>query len=62
MPATVIAERIGWERSMTVLNYRVRELRRLFVAADPCRRTEYRPGADAVGSVVSAGEIPVGHA
>ncbi len=27
MPATVIAERIGWERSMTVLKDRVRELR-----------------------------------
>lgn len=28
MPATVIAERIGWERGMTVLKERVRELRR----------------------------------
>ncbi len=27
MPATVIAERIGWERGMTVLKERVRELR-----------------------------------
>jgi transposase len=44
MPATVIAERIGWDRSMTVLKNRVRELRPLFVPADPCQRTEYRPG------------------
>jgi len=44
MPATVIAERIGWERSMTVLKDRVRELRPLFLPADPCQRTEYRPG------------------
>jgi len=44
MPATVIAERIGWERSMTVLKDRVRELRPLFSPADPCQRTEYRPG------------------
>jgi transposase len=44
MPATVIAERIGWERSLTVLKDRVRELRPLFVAPDPCQRTEYRPG------------------
>jgi len=44
MPATVIAERIGWERSLTVLKDRVRELRPLFVPADPCQRTEYRPG------------------
>lgn len=27
MPATVIAARIGWERGMTVLKERVRELR-----------------------------------
>ncbi len=27
MPATVIAERIGWDRSITVLKDRVRELR-----------------------------------
>ena len=33
MPATVIAERIGWDRSMTVLKERVRELRPLFAAA-----------------------------
>jgi len=44
MPATVIAERIGWDRSMTVLKDRVRELRPLFLPADPCQRTEYRPG------------------
>ena len=44
MPATVIAERIGWERSMTVLKDRVRELRPLFVPADPVQRTEYAPG------------------
>lgn len=29
MPATVTAERIGWQRSMTVLKDRVRELRPL---------------------------------
>lgn len=44
MPATVIAERIGWDRSLTVLKDRVRELRPLFVAPDPASRTEYRPG------------------
>ena len=33
MPATVIAERIGWSRSLTVLKERVRELRPLFIAA-----------------------------
>lgn len=44
MPATVIAERIGWDRSMTVLKDRVRELRPLFLPADPVQRTMYRPG------------------
>jgi len=44
MPATVIAERIGWTRSMTVLKERVRELRPLFLPPDPSGRTEYRPG------------------
>jgi len=31
MPATVIAERVGWARSLTVLKTRVRELRRLAI-------------------------------
>jgi transposase len=44
MPATVIAERIGWTRSMTQLKVRVAELRPLFVPPDPVQRTEYAPG------------------
>jgi transposase len=44
MAATVIAERIGWERSMTQLKLRVAELRPLFVPPDPVQRTEYSPG------------------
>src|SRR5919112_1032229 len=44
MPATVIAERIGWDRSLTVLKDRVRELRPWFVPPDPASRTEYAPG------------------
>lgn len=44
MPATVIAERIGWEHSLTVLKDRVRELRPLFTPPDPASRTTYRPG------------------
>lgn len=44
MPATVIAERIGWDRSLTVLKDRVRELRPLFVPPDPASRSEYLPG------------------
>lgn len=44
MPATVIAERIGWDRSLTVLKDRVRQLRPLFVPPDPASRTTYAPG------------------
>ncbi len=44
MPATVIAERIGWDRSMTVLKDRVRELRPVYLPPDPASRTTYTPG------------------
>lgn len=44
MPATVIAERIGWERSISLLKTRVRELRPLFRPTDPASRTTYLPG------------------
>lgn len=44
MPATVIAERIGWMRSITVLRRRVAELRPLFAPTDPASRTTYQPG------------------
>ena len=44
MPATVIAERISWERGMTVLRERVAELRPLYVPLEAFGRTEYRPG------------------
>jgi transposase len=44
MPATVIAERLGWDRSLTVLKVRVRALRPLFLPPDPARRSEYEPG------------------
>ena len=35
MPATVIAERVGWDRSMSVFTARVRELRPFYRAAGP---------------------------
>jgi transposase len=44
MPATVIAERIGWDRSMTVLKERVRVLRPVYAPADPASRTTYERG------------------
>jgi hypothetical protein len=44
MPATVIAERIGWNRSMTVLKERVAELRPVYLPPDPASRTAYVAG------------------
>jgi transposase len=44
MPATVIAERIGWDRGLTVLKDRVRELRPAYLPPDPASRTAYEPG------------------
>jgi hypothetical protein len=44
MAASVIAERIGWDRGITILRDRVAELRPLFVPPDPCQRTSYAPG------------------
>jgi transposase len=44
MPATVIAERIGWDRSIRVLSDRVAELRPVYLPPDPAGRTTYLPG------------------
>jgi transposase len=44
MPATVIAERIGWTRSIRVLRGRVAELRPGYLPPDPASRTSYAPG------------------
>jgi transposase len=44
MPATVIAERIGWTRSLTVLKKRVAELRPVYLPPDPASRTQYVAG------------------
>ncbi|MGZ3113398.1 hypothetical protein [Streptomyces sp. H62] len=43
MPATVIAERIGWDRGITILKDRIRDLQPAF-PVDPVSRTTYRPG------------------
>lgn len=45
MPATVVAERIGWEHSIRVLRTRVSELRPVYLPPDPASRTVYEPGA-----------------
>jgi transposase len=62
MAATVVAERIGWDRSIRVLRERVAELRPLFVPPDPCQRTTYRPGELAQFDLWQPDvEIPLGH-
>lgn len=61
MPAKVIAERVGWERGLTVLRERVRELRPLFLPPDPAGRTSYRPGELAQWDLwFPAVDIPLG--
>jgi transposase len=44
MPATVIAERIGWTRGLTVLKERIAELRPAYLPPDPASRTAYVAG------------------
>lgn len=44
MPATVIAERVGWQRGMTVFKKKVATLRPMFLPVDPASRTTYQPG------------------
>jgi len=44
MPATVIAERLGWTRSVRVLSSRVAELRPAYLPPDPAGRTSYEAG------------------
>jgi transposase len=62
MPASVIAERIGWTRGMTILRDRVAELRPLFVPPDPCQRTSYEPGELAQFDLWQPDvDIPLGH-
>ena len=44
MPATVIAERVGWEHSSSVLRAKVAQLRPLYAPSDPADRTVYVAG------------------
>lgn len=62
MPATVVAERIGWERSITVLRERVARLRPLYLPADPVSRTVYEPGGRVQDDFwFPPARIPLGH-
>lgn len=61
MPATVIAERIGWTRGMTVFSERVWELRPVYLPPDPASRTAYVAGDIAQNDFWFPDiEIPVG--
>ena len=62
MPATVIAERIGWDRSITVLREKVAQLRPLYLPADPVSRTAYEPGERVQDDFwFPPVELPLGH-
>lgn len=61
MPATVIAERIGWSRGITILKDRIQELRPAYLPPDPAGRTTYRPGELAQWDLwFPAVDIPIG--
>jgi len=61
MPATVIAERIGWEHSASVLRARIAQLRPLFRPADPADRTTYEAGQIVLCDLWFPGKVvPVG--
>ena len=62
MPATVIAERIGWTRGMTILKERVAEIRPIYLEPDPFQRTDYRPGELAQWDIWQPDtDVPVGY-
>lgn len=44
MPATVIAQRVGWTRGLTVFKTKVATLRPMYLPPDPASRTTYLPG------------------
>jgi len=63
MPATVVAERIGWTRGMTVLRERVGELRPTYQVPEAFGRSEYKPGELGQWDLWFPDyNIPVGHA
>lgn len=44
MPATVLAERVGWQHSSSIFRARVALIRPEYQGVDPVDRTEYEPG------------------
>ncbi|WP_327058341.1 IS21 family transposase [Glaciihabitans sp. GrIS 2.15] len=63
MPATVIAERIGWEYLITTLKDRIRQIRPEYAGVDPADRITYLPGEIMQYDLwFPEPRIPVGHA
>jgi transposase len=61
IPATVIAERVGWAYSIRTLSGRVAELRPAYLPPDPASRTAYAAGEIAQGDLWFPDlELPVG--
>ncbi|WP_157108022.1 IS21 family transposase [Nocardia amikacinitolerans] len=44
MPATVVAERIGWTHSSSILRARIQKIRPEYAGVDPVDRVNYEPG------------------
>jgi len=62
MPATVIAQRIGWTHSITILKDRVRAIRPEYAGIDPADRLVHEPGqATQCDLWFPETGIPVGH-
>jgi transposase len=59
MPATVVAQRVGWSGSITVLRTRVRQVRPEYLGVDPVDRVEYVAGDTAQCDLWFPG-VPVG--
>ena len=59
---TVIAQRVGWDRGLTVFKARVAELRPVYLPPDPAGRTTYEAGELAQFDFwFPAIELPVGY-
>lgn len=62
IPATVIAERVGYGGGLTILRDHLREVRPLFQPANPIQRTTYAPGELAQWDFwIPEPKIPVGY-
>ncbi len=62
MPATVVAERIGWEHSLTILKDKIRQIRPLYTGVDPADRLDHKPGEAAQFDLwFPEPKIPVGY-